>query len=329
MLKNIWYYALIVLTMGSCYRIQVKTEPVTSQLNLAYLAMPQTGVILIALEKGYFAAEDLVVNPQPFSYGKLAVESVIRGDSDLAISAETPVILALLAGENLEIAATISSWDMNTAIVANRASGVQKPADLAGKAIGMVKGTSGEYFIDSFMSARGIDRNTVTLVELEPDSMLQSITSGMIAAAVIWVPTRLAISDGLGDQAMVFFGEDLYTEYLCVSGKANFLDSNPGMMRAFIRAIIRAEAFMKSNPVEAVAIITKLAGVTERNVRSVMDLLRVNVALDQGFLIQLEDETRWAMSLPSISEKKLPNFLGLLNTDALDFEAPARVRLIR
>jgi ABC-type nitrate/sulfonate/bicarbonate transport system substrate-binding protein len=47
------------------------------------MALPQGGIIQVALEKGFFVTEGLTVEALPFGFGKLALASVIKGESDL------------------------------------------------------------------------------------------------------------------------------------------------------------------------------------------------------------------------------------------------------
>jgi hypothetical protein len=68
----------------ACIKEIPKTGPIEGVLKLAYMALPQGGIVQIPLEKGFFAMEGLTVKAQPFEFGKLAVNSVIKGESDLA-----------------------------------------------------------------------------------------------------------------------------------------------------------------------------------------------------------------------------------------------------
>jgi len=321
--------SLALLLLGACTKSISKIEPVEGVLNLAYLAQPQVGIIHIALEKGFFEAEGLTVKARSFEFGKPALSSAIKRESDLSISAETPLVFATLTGERIGIAAVIGTWDKNLAIVANRAAGIQNPSDLAGKAIGVTKGTSGEYFLETFLLARGIRPETVQIIDTQPESMLEALLTGQIAAATIWIPLRLTISDRLAEQAIVFFGEDFYTEHIVIAGTFAYLKDNPRAMAAFMRAIIKAEDYMRKNTNEAATIISKHSGTSDTSTRSVLELINSRISLDQSLLLQLEDETRWALRLPAYAGQNTPNWMDHIHTDTLDTVAPDRVRIIR
>ena len=315
--------------LGACTKGTAKIEPIEGVLKLAYMALPQGGIIHLDQEKGFFTAEGLTVEALPFEFGRLALDSVIKGESDLSTSAETPVVLSVLAGDNVGIAAVFGTWDKNTVIIANKASGVLNPSDLAGKAIGVAKGTSGEYFLEAFLRARGIDLHSVTIVDMQPHIMLEALLEDRIAAAAIWTPIQMEIGYILAEQAVVFYGDDFYTEHLVVSGSLAFMEKNPAAIKAFARALLKAEVYMKEYPDDAVTIIAKYSNVPESSVRSVLELLKIKVFLDQSLLLQLEDETRWALRQPVHARQSMPNWLDYLYTDALESVAPDRVRVIR
>ncbi len=52
------------------------------------------------------------------------------------------------------------------------------------------------------------------------------------------------------------------------------------------------------------------------------------MALDQGLILALEDETRWATSNGLSPPHPMPNFLDYLYLDALEAVAPAAVTVI-
>lgn len=319
----------ILLLMPGCSKTAEKTKPGEMTINLAYSTNTSPALVYIALDEGFFGDQGLVINAKSFDFGKPALDSVFSGGSDLATCADTPVVFSALAGINIGIAATIATAGKTTALVANRSSGVESPRDLEGKTVGVALDTSGEYFLFELLSARDIDPSKVRILDMAPDAMLKALQSGMVAAAVVWNPYLATIQKTLAEQALVMYGDDIYTEHFFIAGSMDFMRSRPLAMKAFMRAIIMAENFVKQKPEEAIAIISKYTGSDVDMVRSLMDLYRFRVSLDQGMLLTLEIETRWAMKLPATTRQVTPNYLEHIYIDALNSAAPARVRLIR
>jgi ABC-type nitrate/sulfonate/bicarbonate transport system substrate-binding protein len=315
--------------LAACRRASDKPVASGQVINLSFASIPHASLVEVALDRGFFATEGLIVHATPFAFGKLALASVIDGKADLATVAETPIVLAILAGEQIAISAVIETSDSNTALVASDAQGVKSPSDLAGKAIGVPLGTNGEYFLDAFLIARGIEKRSVHVVDLQPDQMLPAIQAGRIAAAVIWNPTLLRIKDSLADKGRVFDGSDIYTENFCITGERDFISKHPAAMRSFLRALIRAEDFMARNPEKARTIIGKYTDTDKATLVAELGNFTFRVGLDKSFFLALEDEARWAMSAHETSTSTEPNFLDYIESEALSSVAPERVRYIR
>ncbi len=321
--------AVAALLLVSCHRDSDKGGARGQVVNLAYASIPDTSLVLVALDRGFFASEGLVVNAKPFAFGKPALASVIDGSSDLATVAETPIVLAMLAGEKLVIPAVIGTSDRNTAVIASEDQGVVNPSDLAGKAIGVTLGTTSEYLLDIFLIANGIEKRNVRIVDLQPDQLLSALRSGRIAAAATWNPTLERLKDSLADKCRIFDSSDIYTGHYCMVGKQDFVSKHPAVMRAFLRALISAENFMTGNPVQARAIIRKYTDTDEATLVTALACFKFSVGIDKSLLLLLEDEIRWAMRNRATGLRTNPDIFGLVEPEALSSVDPSRVRYIK
>lgn len=319
----------ILLLLGSCAKEGTKAQAPKLPINLASVPTPDFGLVLIALAKGYFDAEGLAVSVKSFAVGKLALASVIKGESDLATAFETPIVFAILGGERICIPAVIASSDRNFVLVARKDAPISKPEDLAGKSIGLPMGTAGEYFLVSFLTAHGIPGGRVRIVDTEAEALLPALLSGKVDSAVLWSPLNSQAIEALGEKGIVFSGESIYSAYDCIVGESAFVKGNPKAVQGFIRALLRAEGFMAKNPEQALSIIAKATSVDESSLRPMLDLFRFKVSLDQSLLLVLEDESRWAMRVNPKSGGIMPSYLDYIYSDALLSLAPERVRLIR
>jgi len=313
----------------ACPKVTVKTDLAASTIRLAYALLPQAGIVHIALAEGFFKDEGLEVIPQAFAFGKPAMECVVKGEADLATTADTPFMFALLDRGTYCISAVIESSDRTIAMVVGKAAGIGKMEDLAGKTIAVTKGTSGEYFLAAFLMARGLDAADVNIVDILPNAMSVELKAGRIDAAVVWNPVLLEISEELAADGTVFFGDDVYTEHFCIAGKQDFPQDNPETMHGFMKALIRAEQFLKANPDKALDIISEYSHTEKSDLESILPLLRLRVSLDQTLPLLLEDEIRWTMKDFQGKSRDMPDYTEYIDVESLAGVAPERVRLIR
>lgn len=75
---------------------------ITIAANVEYAG---TCPIFVAQEKGFFADENLVVEIQPHTSGKAALEAALEGKANLGTVADVPVMFAALSGKPVSVVA--------------------------------------------------------------------------------------------------------------------------------------------------------------------------------------------------------------------------------
>jgi len=61
----------------------------------------------------------------------------------------------------------------------------------------------------------------------------------------------------------------------------------------------------------------------------IWDLYNYKVTLNQALLVDLEDQTRWAMKYRLIERADMPNYLDFIYVDGLQVVKPEAVRIFR
>jgi ABC-type nitrate/sulfonate/bicarbonate transport system substrate-binding protein len=215
------------------------------------------------------------------------------------------------------------------AVVARRDRGIAAPRDLAGKRVGVTFGTNGEYFLWAFLIRHKLAPGSVTLVDLPPGRMAQELKSGTIDAVSTWEPIRSDAHAALGDNAQTFAGPDAYTATQVVVGRSDFLQARPGANEKLVRALLKAEAFNRSEPQEALRLVAdRLQLDPAALLGSGWNDFQLKVDLRQSQLVTLEDEARWAMARGYVDKGPVPNFLPHLYLDALLATQPERVTVV-
>ncbi len=299
------------------------------KIRFAFTLQPEVALVHVAVTKGYFEEEGLEIEPVMRMFGKPSLQAVLDNKADFATVAETPVMFSILNGEKIFVIAEIASSVKNTAVVTRKDTGIKDPSMLKGKTIGVSHGTTGDFFLDSLLTANGLTRGSVTTVEVKPDDMLEALVSGRIDAACTWNYPLTLIQQELGDNALVFFDEDIYTETFNIAVKQDFLLKNPEAGKKLLRALIRAEKFARENPAEAQAIFSNFAKVDPELVSLVWDSLRYEVILDSSLLIMLEDEARWAIHKKLTTQTVLPDYIKYIHVDTLKSVSPSAVKNLR
>jgi NitT/TauT family transport system substrate-binding protein len=297
-------------------------------LRLALPDLPHAGLLHIAAAKGYFADEGLDVTIVPASHGKAAMEELRQGKADFAAMADVVFLLSVMRGEELGVVASVLSVSNDNAVVARRDRNIAAPLELAGKKIGVGFGTSGEYFLWAFLVRHKLAPEAVTLVDVPPREMAQTLAAGAVDAVVTWQPIVLATQAALGDKAVSFAAAKVYTLGFLLVGREDFLKQHPKAMEKLVRALLKAEEFNRSHPEDALNLVAARLRVEVEVLRSTWKDFDFRVDLRQSQLVTLEDQARWAMARGHVAGGPVPNLLPQLHLDALRAARPERVGVL-
>jgi len=298
------------------------------KLSIAVSSTPHAALLHLAAAQGFFAAEGLDATLTPVSHGKAAIDLLEQDRIDMAAAAEVPFVISVLKGSQFSIAATVASVSSEMAIVARRDRGIETPRDLIGKKIGATAGTSGEYFLWAFLIRQRIQPSSITLVDVPPGQMTQQLAQGSVDAVSTWQPVRSATESALSENAASFVEPNAYAVTHVVAARTAWLKEHRAVAEKLVRALVRAEAFARDQPQQAMALVAERLKIDPKVLRASWAELDFRVDLLQSQLITLEDEARWAMARGYAPKAALPNFLPHLYLEALLAIEPARVTVV-
>jgi NitT/TauT family transport system substrate-binding protein len=299
------------------------------KITVAYTFQPQSTLVHVAVEKGYFAGEGLAVQPLMQTFGKAALQSVLENKADFATVAETPVMFGVLKGEKIFVIANIEASTTNNAIVARKSAGISAPGDLKGKRIGFTPGTTSEFFLDSLLTANGLTRKEIQPIALKPEEMQAAVMAKKVDAVSTWNYPLTQIKRQLGPDGTIIYDREIYTETFNIAAQQDFVQKNPDTVNRFLRALIKAENFVAENPDEAQAIMSSATKIDKGLIHEVWNAFNYHVVLDQTLLLTLEDETRWAMKNQLTDQTVMPDYLGFIHTGSLRTVKPEAVKMNR
>lgn len=326
--SNVFFFFAILIASQMPFSSYAANEQ-KQTIRFAFTYQPEVALVHVAVANGYFEEEGLDIQPVMRMFGKPSLQAVLDNKADFATVAETPVMFSILNGDKIFVIAEIASSVRNTAVVTRKDAGISDPSMLKGKTIGVSHGTTGDFFLDSLLTANGLTRASVKTVEVKPDDMLKALVSGRIDAASTWNYPLTLIQQELGDNALVFFDEDIYTETFNIAVKQDFLLKNPEAAKKLLRALLKAEKFARKNPAEARAIFSNFANVDLKLVNLVWDSMQYEIVLDASLLIMLEDEARWAIHKKLTKHTVLPDYIKYIHVDSLKAVAPTAVKSLR
>jgi len=323
--------AVIIIALGylgTRGQPPAQNSPV-EKLSIALPVLPHYALVHVAAAKGYFAEEGLDVSIQPVNYGRTAIRDVVQGKADLAIAGEVPFVIAVMKGDALGVVASLASISDDNTVIARRDHAIAEARDLAGKRIGVTFGTSGSYFLWVFLIKHKLSPDSIALVDLPPDQLAGALASGSVDVVSTWQPTSLGAQAALGENALSFPDADAYRNTILAVGRNEFLKGHANAIEKFVRAMLKAEQFMRSHPEETQILTAEWLEIDVVALRPTWKQFDFRINLLQSLLTTMEEEARWAVARGYVEKGLTPNFLPNLYLDALLAVRPERVTVIR
>lgn len=324
---------LTVLAFGGYFfkstRPDHKPAGPPEKVIIAYSATTDSVLAQVAQKQGHFLQEGLEVTPHLHPYGKLAIQEVLDGKADFATVAETPIMFAIMKGEKISVIATIQTSNKVNGIIARKDRGILTVNELKGRKIGATLGTTSEFFMDALLAVHGIEREDLEVIDQNAKELQDALVNGDVDAISVFTPYLNRAQKKLGDRGITFYGKDIYTSSFNVVANEEFILANPGKVKKMLRALLKAEEFVRRNPAEAQKSVADFSKVDIDLVREIWGGTDFSVKLEQSLVLALEDETQWAMRNKLTPKTEVPNYLNYIYFDGLDSVRPEAVRILR
>jgi NitT/TauT family transport system substrate-binding protein len=303
------------------------SKPLNIPITVADSAAVASALFYVARERGYFAAEGIALETIKTNSGKEALDLVAKGKADLGMAAEAPFVRALAAGTPARIVATVETSERNTGIIVPDASPIRAPADLKGKRIGFCAGTASEYFLNVFLQANLMTEADIRAVPVTPKDAHQALAAGDVDALSGWQEIRAHADKALGQRTRVFYAQGTYLETWNLVALTGFLDANPRPVEGFVRALLKAQGFVASDPEAAISIAAQAIGIERATIAEMWRDYAFDLGLDQALVANLEGH--WRMLTEEDASVAMPDFMAGLAPQALRAADSSRVTYLR
>ncbi|WP_420405084.1 ABC transporter substrate-binding protein [Nisaea sp.] len=218
---------------------------------LDWFVNPDHGPLIIAEEKGFFAAEDLEVEliapADPNDPPKL----VAAKKAEIAVSYQPQLHIQAAEGLPLVRFGTLVATPLNT-LVALESGPIKSIADLKGRKVGFSVGGFEDALLGAMLKKHGLSLSDVELVNVN-FSLSPSIISGQVDAVIgAFRNFELNQMDIVGQPGRAFFVEEEgvppYDELIYIAHRDALGDPR---LKKFLSAVERATQYLVNHPSEA------------------------------------------------------------------------------
>lgn len=321
--------AVLLASLYGLSRRHTGSADEASSLRIATPLVPHAGLIHLASARGFFHDQGLGADLLPQTHGKAALAALLRGEADLAVAADVPVVVEVLKGAPLSIVASVASASNELAVLGRVDRGIRSPGDLPGRKVGVTLGTSGDYFLWAFLVRHRIAPQSLQLVDLPPSRLIESLRSGLVDAVAAWQPVRHEAELAFGDAVVSLHAPDAYVQRFVLVGLRDYVQTQQQALRRLLLALMEAEAFAHAEPQRAKAALARQIKLDPATLDPSWQDMSFEIDQQQAQLVTLEDVATWAMARGYAPTQPMPNFLSHLALDVLLAVGPGRVTVAR
>jgi ABC-type nitrate/sulfonate/bicarbonate transport system substrate-binding protein len=292
----------------------------------------------VAYQKGFFKSEGLDITLKYNPGGWMSLKDLFEGRADIITVAELPIVYSAFDKKKFTdferedfyiVGDLIYSQQDIQQIVCRKDSGIETPADLKGKKIGVFKGTTLDYFMDLFFMDHRIKYSDVEIFNMNIPEMTKAISKGDVDAIFTWQPNVEIARQKLGDNAVVFQSRLKYSTSWLIIVMKDYAKKHPEILEKVTRAIVKAEKFIKKNPEESQIIHSKLSKTDIKTTKFLWNIVDFDLSLGEGLLRTLEGEAKWVIRKKMYPTIQMPDFMEYIYFDALEKVKPSGIHIDR
>lgn len=296
------------------------------ELTLAVFPAPYSGLIAVADEKGYFREEGLDVSLALHPSGREALEAVIRGEAEVATTADVAFAVKALREPSIRVLASIGT-SIGSQIVARRDRKIRMPSDLKGKVIGYTPNTISDYFLYAFLLTENIPPDKVRVVKIPAGRQAEAVVNGDVDAVSAFEGFAYEAKGRLGENG-VYWDSQNNLAYKWLLASTERVIASPEPLKRLLKALLKAEEFARADEEETRRIVARKWGFDPEFLRHCWPRTRLHVFFSQTIVTSLQMYSRWEMRTRGKSGDP-PDVMTWLHPGILDEVAPKTVTLFR
>lgn len=317
--------SIYLLESGRGVGAAVGEKEVEIGVSRSFLSVP----VYVAQARGYFADAGLDATVVEYPSGKAAMHGMFAGEVAISTVADLPIVFTGFAREDFRVVSTFTSSYSFVSVVVRKDRGIERPADLRGKRVGVNPGTSGHFFLAAYLIDNELSLADVETVFFETVDLPGALEEGLVDAISVWAPYTDHALESLGDRALQLPSNHVYRATFSFVVPAGYAQDHPETIKMFLTAIDRAVGDLQDDVEDTSAIIADAFDMDPSQVRASLRNYVFGIRLEQVLLTSWDDIARWAIENQLVDGRDVPNYLDYIWIDGLEDTKPEAISIIR
>ncbi len=277
------------------------------QVNIAIQPSAAFIPLYVARANGWIeealAEYNVEVTWNDFESGPPMNESLASGSSDFGVIGDVPTVSAIAAGQDNVVVATAAKAADSYAVLVAADSEVESAADLKGKKVATVIGSTGHNLTQKFLATADLSIEDIELVNISVGDAAAVLSNGDVDAVAIWEPnvTRLESS---GTAKIIAEGSDVgLAGTNTIVARREYAEANPGVVQIILEAYTKgAEAIDAGLDDETVTYIADYLSLEKEQIDTIVPKFQYTVTPDQEDVDALNDTINFLVGIGAITD---------------------------
>ncbi len=226
------------------------------------------------VEQGYYKDLGLNVKIEPGTGSSTTAQMVASGKANIGYADSSATTQLIAQGAPLVVLATILQSNPNE-VIALKESGIASISDLKGKKVGTPVPSSQATMLPLFLKANGLSDKDVTLVNLAPTSLVQSLLQHRVDAILGSIDTyRVQVQQQYSGALFtaMFADHGVATVSTSIFANKNWAAKNADAVKAFVAGSLKGWAYAATNPAKSIDDLKALWGASNVDAASLQEL---------------------------------------------------------
>jgi aliphatic sulfonates family ABC transporter substrate-binding protein len=262
---------IFVLSLGCVFANSPASAQTPLPITIGYQANTDW-LLLVARNLNLFEKAGLAPTFVKFVAGPPMIAAAQGKNIDVASIGSVPFLLGLAQGVDWVIIGINPEQAYGEGLVARNGSGIATVADLAGKRIGFLKGSTAHFGLITALQQLGIRRDQVELLDMPPAEQLTALANKKIDAAMVWEPWMQRMVHEANARIIITEGEmGTYMSIAVYGARRDWLRDNRETGVRFLRAILMANDVIQKSPGIGVKALAVEMGIREGWVEAIYE----------------------------------------------------------
>jgi taurine transport system substrate-binding protein len=239
---------MFLLVVGLALRAPRALAQAPLPITIGYQATADW-LLFTARELKLFERMGLAPTYVKFVAGVPMIAAAERKSIDVATVGSVPFLTGLSQGVDWVMIGIHSEGAYAEGIVVRKDSGIDTLADLKGKRIGYLRGSTTHYAVLMALRQLGIRPDQVTLLDMAPAEQVAAMANKELDAAVAWEPWMQRMVYEANARIIATEGDlGIYTNVASYSARRDWLRDNRETAVRFLGALLLAYGVLQKDP---------------------------------------------------------------------------------